>query len=101
MNMKSKLLFSCLMLVSFGVAAQSNGTASRGTGEGYYYRTGQPAPIEMLADSNVIKNYHHYHLYKPLDGYEWVRGNASEYLMVSTKTRIVNKIEYRPNIPAE
>jgi hypothetical protein len=100
MNKQSRIVLYCLLLVSFSVwagpfpeTAQSGGLR--------YYRTGNPVPAQYLAENNVIQNYHHYHLDKPTDGYEWVHGVDNDYLLVSTKSGILRRIEYRLNIPRD
>lgn len=98
MKMIKVLLAGGLMLAASATMAFPT-TAS--TGGMRYYKTGVPAPAQYLVDSNVIKDYHHYHLHQPTDGYEWVHGNDNDYLLVSIKTGIVRSIENRPNIPPE
>lgn len=95
MNINHKILFSCLMLASFAVSAQHQ------SARGIQYHTGQIAPSELFTDDNMINNYHHYHLTKPPSGYEWVRGDNDQYLLVSSASHIVNRVEYRPNVPPE
>ncbi|GGA49972.1 RcnB family protein [Dyella nitratireducens] len=94
----SKALLGCLILSSFVGAAQSFPEMARHGGE-LLYHTGRPISDKYLADANVIHNYHHYHLDKPVDGYEWVHGEENDYLLVAVKTHIVRRIEYRLNIP--
>jgi Ni/Co efflux regulator RcnB len=93
-------MLCCLLLVSFAAWAGPFPESSRQAGM-QMYRTGQPVPAQYMADSNVIQNYHHYHLDKPIDGYEWVHGVENEYLLVSVKSRILRRIEYRLNVPPE
>jgi Ni/Co efflux regulator RcnB len=100
MNSVSKALPCCLLLLSFAALANPFPETSRQSGE-MMYRTGQPVPAQYLASDNVIQNYHHYHLDKPIDGYEWVHGVENDYLLVSTKSGILKRIEYRLNIPPE
>ena len=100
MNINAKVLFASLIFVSFGSTAQIAHTSSKQNGP-YDYHTGQPVPSPMLADVNVVKNVHHYHLEQPKVGYEWVHGYNDEYLLVSAKTGIITKMEYRPNIVPE
>jgi Ni/Co efflux regulator RcnB len=99
MNVYAKMAFVSLALVSFAAVAQPRETSGR---DGLlYYHTGQPVPAYMLADDNVVANYQRYHLDKPVPGYEWVHGIEGEYLLVSTKSAILRRIEYRPDVPVE
>jgi hypothetical protein len=100
MNMYSKALIACLACVSSACFAGPFPESATQAGL-TYYRTGQAVQPQYLADSNVIKNYHHYHLDKPVDGYEWVHGVGNDYLLVSTKSGILKRIEERANIPPE
>ncbi|GAB2591489.1 RcnB family protein [Dyella jejuensis] len=100
MRSYSKALLSGLLFVSFGIAASPFPESASRAGVQLYH-TGRPVPEQYMADGNVIQNYHHYHLDKPTDGYEWVHGTENEYLLVSTKTRILRRIDYRENIPPE
>ncbi|MEW9572604.1 RcnB family protein [Rhodanobacter sp. Si-c] len=91
----SGLLFISLGVVSLGVAAQSHNMRY------ISYVVGQKVPDQMLADDNVIKNYSHYHVSKPQDGYEWIHGNEGNILLVSVKSHIISKTQYRPNVVPE
>ncbi|MBE1161386.1 RcnB family protein [Dyella acidiphila] len=99
MNMRSTM-FCSLLLVSSVALAGPFPSASRQNGM-QMYRTGQPVPAQYMADNNVIHNYHHYHLDKPTDGYEWVHGVENEYLLISAKSGILRRIETRPSIPRD
>lgn len=100
MNMYARVLMAGLMLASVtAVAGPLPDAASHGGM--VYYHTGHPVPDKYLADDHRIINYHHYHLDKPMDGYTWVHGEENEYLLVSTKTHILRRIEYRQNVPPE
>jgi hypothetical protein len=100
MNRYSKAMFCSLMMVSLGAWAGPFPETASHAGQ-LMYRTGQPVAPQYLADSNIIQNYHHYHLDKPMDGYEWVHGVENEYLLVSTKSGILRRVEYRQNIPRD
>jgi hypothetical protein len=100
MNRYSKVLLASLAFVSSVCFAGPFPESASHAGQ-IYYRTGQPVQPQYLVDSNVIKNYHHYHLDKPMDGYEWVHGIENEYLLVSIKSGILKRIEYRLNVPPE
>lgn len=100
MNMYAKALFAGLMLASFTAVAGPFPESASHAGQ-VFYRTGRPVPSQYLDDSHRIKNYHHYHLDKPTDGYIWVRGEENEYLLVSSTSRILRRIEYRENMPPE
>ena len=94
-----KVLLAGLSLATFTATVQASESAS---GSGMrYYQTGRPVPAQFLADNNVIQNYHHCHLDKPADGYEWVHGVENDYLLVSSKSGILRRIEYRLNIPRD
>ncbi|MBM7125271.1 RcnB family protein [Dyella flava] len=99
MNVYARVSLVSLAFVSFATFAQPREVSGRDDLQ--YYHTGQPVPAYMLADDNVVLNYQHYHLDKPMLGYEWVRGIEGEYLLVSTKSAILRRIEYRPNVPVE
>jgi Ni/Co efflux regulator RcnB len=104
--MNRKMLVAGLILglssVSLGVTAQSrSGTRSTHDGVTTVFRTGDKVPDDMLTDDTIVKNYNHYHLRKPRDGYEWVRAGDTDILLVSIKSHIISYIESRPNIPPE
>jgi hypothetical protein len=100
MSLYTSALLAGLTLASFAaVAGPFPEIASHGGV--IYYRTGQPVPAKYLADDRLIHNYHHYHLDKPMDGYEWVRGEENEYLLVSKTSSILKRVEYRENVPPE
>lgn len=96
----SKVLLSGLIAMAFAGGAQAFPETASHAGE-MMYHTGRPVPDQYMADSNVIQNYHHYHLDKPMDGYEWVHGVENEYLLVSITSHILKRIEYRLNVPPE
>lgn len=98
MKMRSNVLLACLILGSTIGAAMAFPSSSRHNGM-IMYTTGQLVPNQYLADSNVIHNYHHYHLSAPTEGYMWVHGEDNDYLLVSVKSHILRRIETRPNIP--
>lgn len=98
MKMCTKILASWLILGSFAGTTQAFPTSSRGTGE-VFYRTGNIIPDRYIAVGNIIHNYHHYHLQKPEDGYIWVHGEQNDYLLISTKSHILKRIDSRPYIP--
>lgn len=100
MNKCSKTLLCCLLGVSFGALASPFPDSASQAGI-RMYRTGQPVPAQYLAADNVIQNYHHYHLSKPADGYEWVHGVENEYLLVSIKSGILREVDTRPYIAPE
>ena len=95
-----KAMLCCLLLVSLGAWAGPFPETASHAGQ-LMYRTGHPVPSQYLADNNIIQNYHHYHLDKPIDGYEWAHGVENEYLLVSIKSGILRRIEYRLNIPRD
>jgi Ni/Co efflux regulator RcnB len=97
MSSCSKAMFCGLLMVSFAAWAGPFPETSTQPGM-IMYRTGQPVPAQYLAQGNVIQNYHHYHLDKPIEGYEWVHGVENQYLLVSAKSGILRRIETRPNI---
>jgi Ni/Co efflux regulator RcnB len=99
MHAYAKVSFACLVFASFAAFAQPREASGRGGL--LYYHTGHPVPAYMLADDNVVLNYRHYHLDAPMQGYEWVHGIDGEYLLVSTRSAILRRIEYRPNVPVE
>lgn len=98
MKMCAKVLASCLILGSFAVTTQAFPTSGHGGGQ-VFYRTGTRVPDRYLAESNIIHNYHHYHLEKPVDGYIWVHGEQNDYLLISIKSHILRRIDNRPYIP--
>jgi Ni/Co efflux regulator RcnB len=104
MRMNRKMLvaglLSGLSLISLGAAAQMRGSRAQSGGM-VIFRVGQTVPSEMLTGDNVIKNVSHYHLHQAQDGYEWIHASEGNVLLVSTKSHIVAKIEYRPNIASE
>jgi Ni/Co efflux regulator RcnB len=100
MNMYARVLMAGLMLASVAAVASPFPETASHAGM-LYYRTGQPVPAKYLADDHRIINYHHYHLDKPMDGYTWVHGEENEYLLVSTTSHILRRIEYRENISPE
>ncbi|RDS85219.1 RcnB family protein [Dyella psychrodurans] len=100
MNMYARVLMAGLMLASVAAAADPFPETASHAGE-FHYRTGHPVPPNYLADDHRITNYRHYHLDKPMDGYMWVRGEENEYLLVSTTSHILRRIEYRESIPPE
>lgn len=71
------------------------------TGGAVIFNVNQQVPEVMLSESNTVKNYKHYHVRKPLDGYVWVHDGDSYVLLVSKSSRIVKWSEYRPNISPE
>jgi hypothetical protein len=97
MKTYSKILLGCLSLGMCVGAAQAFPTRAGGAGE-VLYRTGWAVPDKYLAAGNIIHNYHHYHLEKPTDGYVWVHGEDNDYLLISSKSHIVRRIENRPMI---
>jgi Ni/Co efflux regulator RcnB len=96
MNINHKVLFSGLMFVSFAVSAQNHGSS-----RAIPYHSGQTAPSELFTDNNMVGNYHHYHLVKPPSGYEWVRAENDQLLLVSSTSHVIRDVEYRPNISPE
>jgi Ni/Co efflux regulator RcnB len=108
MNTFAKVLTAGFMLASLTAIAgpfqtnMSGESAEYGKHNGMiYYRTGGMVPDKYLAQDHAILNYHHYHLEKPQDGYVWVHGEESDYLLVSKTTHLLRRIEFRPNIPPE
>jgi Ni/Co efflux regulator RcnB len=99
MSARVKVSIACLWLSVFAVSAQAGETAQGGGIR--FYHTGSVVPEQFFAPNNIIQNYHHYHLDKPIDGYEWVHGVENEYLLVSSTSRILRRIETRPNIPRD
>jgi hypothetical protein len=100
MKVYAKALLGCLLLVSFAASAAPFPETSQSGGM-RYYRTGQRVPDKYLVQNNVIQNYHHYHLDKPMDGYVWVHGEENDYLLVSAKSGILRRIESRLNVPRD
>ena len=101
-NISLNIALACLLLVPLAVSAQMDDTStSNGPSQVTRYRVGQTAISEMLTPDNAIKNYHHYHLDKPQDGYEWVHGNNGDCLMISSKSHRITRIVNRPNISPE
>ncbi len=101
-NIKLKIAFAGLLLVPLAVSAQIDDTStSGGPSVVTRYRVGQIATSDMFAPDNAIKNYHHYHLDKPQDGYEWVHGNNGDCLLISSTSHRITKIVNRPNITPE
>ncbi|HUA81594.1 MAG TPA: RcnB family protein [Dyella sp.] len=98
MKMRSKALLACLVLSSSIGAAMAFPSSSRHNGM-IMYSTGRPVPDQYMADSNIIHNYHHYHLSQPTEGYIWVHGEDNDYLLVSEKSHILRRIETRPTMP--
>jgi len=98
MNTHARVLTAGLMLASVAATASPFPKTASQTG-GSHYRTGRPVPAKYLAEDHRIANYRHYHLDKPTDGYSWVRGEENEYLLVSTASGMLQRIEYRQNTP--
>jgi hypothetical protein len=98
MKMRSKILLGCLILGSSVGAAQAFPGAGRHAGE-VFYHTGNRVPDQYMVQSNIIHNYHHYHLEKPADAYIFVHGEENDYLLVSAKSHILRRVDNRPNIP--
>jgi len=101
-NISLNIALACLLLVPLAVSAQMDDTStSNGPSQVTRYRVGQTATSEMLAPDNAVKNYHHYHLSKPNDGYEWVHGNNGDCLLISSTSHRITNIVNRPNISPE
>jgi Ni/Co efflux regulator RcnB len=92
---------SLAVLATVPLAASVQAHEASGRGGMLYYSSGHQVPAYLLADDNVVVNYQHYHLDRPVSGYEWVHGLEGEYLLVSTRSAILRRIEYRPTVPAE
>jgi Ni/Co efflux regulator RcnB len=99
MNVYVKVSLGCLLSACVATSLQARETSQGGGMR--YYRTGSPVPAQYLAENNIIQNYHHYHLDKPIDGYEWVHGIENDYLLVSIKSGILRRVEYRLNVPRD
>ena len=95
MRTNCKMMVLGLLFFSFNAAAQ------RQLGGTVIYRVGERLPDEMFVDQNIVKNPSHYHVRKPQDGYEWLRGTDGNVLLVSMKSHVISKMEFRPNIPLE
>ena len=101
-NITPNIALVCLLLVPLAVSAQMYDTStSGGPSVVTRYRVGQTATSDIFAPDNAIKNYHHYHLDKPQDGYEWVHGNNGDCLMISSTSHRITRIVNRPNISPE
>jgi Ni/Co efflux regulator RcnB len=100
MHVNCKILFAGLSFILLGTVSL-NAAAQAHNRQYITYVVGQKVPPQLLEDGNVIHDYHHYHVRKPQEGYEWIHGNEDNVLLVSVKSRIVSKTQYRPGITPE
>ena len=65
-----------------------NGMHDRGRHEGWYRRGGR-LPPEYRGPHYVVTDWRHAHLREPPRGYEWVRSDNGDFLLVAVATGII------------
>jgi hypothetical protein len=98
MKMCAGLVMACLLLASVAATAQTLEQTRQY--ENALSHSGR-LDLNYVKDENIVRDYHHYHLRKPQDGYEWVHYIADLYVLISVKTGVIEWMEQRPNIPPE
>jgi Ni/Co efflux regulator RcnB len=63
----------------------------RGMHEGWYHKGGA-VPPEYRDHRYVVDNWRDYHLHEPPRGYQWVRSDNGEFLLVAVTTGIITDI---------
>ena len=63
----------------------------RGMHEGWYHKGGA-VPQEYRDHRYVVDNWHEYNLREPPRGYQWVRSDNGEFLLVAVTTGIIADI---------
>jgi Ni/Co efflux regulator RcnB len=63
----------------------------RGMHEGWYHKGGA-VPTEYRDHRYVVDNWRDYHLREPPHGYQWVRSDNGEFLLVAVTTGIIADI---------
>lgn len=63
----------------------------RGMHEGWY-RKGAAVPQEYRDHRYVVDNWHEYHLREPPRGYQWVRSDNGEFLLIAVTSGVIADI---------
>lgn len=67
------------------------GMHDRGRHEGWYKRGGY-VPVEYRSRRYVVTDWHREHLRQPPRGYNWVRSNNGDFLLVAIATGIITEL---------
>lgn len=65
--------------------------SERGHSEGWYKKGGK-LPPEYRGGSYVVSNWHDEHLREPPHGYQWVRSDNGDFILVAITTGVIASI---------
>jgi Ni/Co efflux regulator RcnB len=63
----------------------------RGNHEGWYHRGGR-VPPEYRDHRYVVNDWRTYHLHEPPRGYQWVRSDNGDFLLVAAATGVITDL---------
>lgn len=63
----------------------------RGMHEGWYHKGGR-VPEEYRDHRYVVDDWHEYHLHQPPQGYQWVRSDTGDFLLVAVASGVITDI---------